>query len=373
MKKAKKIPLLETDVDGLNEAIEGLDRDDRIELEQKFRDLTLLADENIIFTMIDHGKKPRYGIDLAKEFKDNEMTGPFDRAIWVNLNHEALYKYTLKFVQVIGTNGTRDFLIKITKDYKTDAKKLENFKENVIKHYVGKGRGDKCIIDDYYKNDDVEQYCYYIFHEDCVTTVLDFNDTGDEVIRKPQHRIFENIFFFEPKTGNLRIHATGEKNTEKLADLFCEHMLGLEGRPNLDTEIFDMSTILTETDFEFDNDAHIEKVHITEIVCDMGGNEEVILKTMNRAKKELQLIDRLHTAVGSYGIDKSSAKILKLRFQVVFKAEEGAKNKTRTREVVLPNRTDLTDDSYDNIIRRHIEGDWKFKKTLIVKKVVEAA
>ena len=43
---------------------------------------------------------------------------------------------------------------------------------------------------------------------------------------------------------------------------------------------------------------------------------------------------------------------------------DGQKPKTRTREIVLPNRTDLADDSYDNIIRRHIIKKWKFKKSL---------
>lgn len=69
-------------------------------------------------------------------------------------------------------------------------------------------------------------------------------------------------------------------------------------------------------------------------------------------------------AVGSYGIAQSSPKITKLRFQVEFTEPEGMKKKTRTKEIVLPNRTDLTDDSYDNIIRRHIEKKWKFKKSL---------
>lgn len=363
-KDDKVIPLPETDVSGLAEAIEQIGGDDRAKLICKLRDITSLADENIISTMIEHGKKPRYGIKLAEEFSGNKVEGPFDRAMWVNLYHNDLYRYTLKFIQVISIDGTWDFLIKIKKDYKTNANKLSAFKESVIKHYVGKGRGEKCIIDDYYSNENIKQYCYYTFHEDCIKTPLDFNEEGDDVVRKPQHRIFENIFFFEPQTGNLRIHARGERNTEKLADLFCKHMLGLDIRPNRDAKIYDMSKILENPDFEFDNEATIHKVHVTEIVCDMGNNEEITLKTKDRKRKGLLLLKRLHMAVGSYGIAQSSPKITKLRFQVEFTEPEGMKKKTRTREIVLPNRTDLTDDSYDNIIRKHIEKKWKFKKSL---------
>jgi hypothetical protein len=372
-KDGTETPLPETEVDGLVEAIQKLNPDDRIKLEHVLKDITSLADENIISTMIDHGKKPRYGIKLAEEFSENKMKGPFDRVMWVYLEHKALFKYTLKYIQVISTSGTRDFLIEIKKDYKTNQNKLGAFKESVIKHYKGRGRGDKCIIDDYYRNEDIEQYCYYIFHEDCIKSELKFNEKGDDVVRNPQHRIFENVFFFEPKTGNLRIHANGEKNTEKLADLFCKHMLGLDGRPNMDTKIYNMSKILENPDFEFDNEASIKKVHVTEIVCDMGNNEEVILKTKNKARKELLLLERLHMAVTSYGIGQSSAEITKLRFHVEFAKQEGFRKKTRTREIALPNRTDLTDDSYDNIIRRHIEKKWKFKDLLAEKAKVEAA
>ena len=213
-------------------------------------------------------------------------------------------------------------------------------------------------------NEEIEQYCYYIFHEDCIKTPLDFNEKGDGLVRNPQHRIFENIFFFEPQTGNLRIHARGEKNTEELADLFCKHMLGLDIRPNRDAQMYDMSKILESPDFTFDNEATIHKVHVTEIICDVGNNEEITLKTKNRQRKELLLLKRLHMAVGAYGIAQSSAKITKLRFQVEFTKPKGMEKKTRTKEIVLPNRTDLTDDSYDNIIRRHIEKKWKFKKSL---------
>lgn len=360
----KEIPLPETDVDGLAEAFEKIEGEKRTELICKIREIALLADQNIISTMIEQGNKTRYGIDLAKEFSDKEIEVPYDRVMWVNLYQNDLFRYTLKYVQVINIDGTRDFLIERKKDYKTDPKKMKVFKESIIKHYVGKGRGEKCIIDDYYTNEDVEQYCYYTFHEDSIKTSLDFNEDGDDVIRKPKHGIFENIFFFEPQTGNLRIHANGERNTEKLADLFCEHMLSMEIRPNRDTKIYDLSEILSNPDFKFDNDATIKKIHVTEIICDMGNNEEFILKTKNRQRKELLLIKRLHSAVDTYGADQSGAEIKKLRFQVEFRKEDGLKKKTRTREIVLPNRTDLADDSYDNIIRRHIIKKWKFKKSL---------
>ena len=105
----------------------------------------------------------------------------------------------------------------------------------------------------------------------------------------------------------------------------------------------------------------------------MGNNEEFILKTKNRQRKELLLIKRLHSTIDSFGTAKEGAEIMKLRFQVEFRKEDGLKKKTRTREIVLPNRTDLADDSYDNIIRRHIIKKWKFKKSLPEQKKAKVA
>lgn len=59
-KDGKEIPLPETDVNGLAEAIEQIEDDDRAKLICKLRDITSLADEHIISTMIEHGNQPRW-------------------------------------------------------------------------------------------------------------------------------------------------------------------------------------------------------------------------------------------------------------------------------------------------------------------------
>ena len=155
----KEIPLPETDVKDLAEAIEQIEDKERAKLICEMKDIASLADENIISTMIEHGKKARYNIKLVEEFSDKKVKSPFDRVMWVNLYHNELYRYTLKFIQVISIDGTMDFLIKRKKGYKTDTKKLSAFKESVIKHYVGRGRGEKCIIDDYYSKADSTHKC----------------------------------------------------------------------------------------------------------------------------------------------------------------------------------------------------------------------
>ena len=93
------------------EAIDQIEGGKHTELICKMKEIALLADQNIISTMIEQSNKPRYNIDLAKEFSDKEIEVPYDRVMWVNLHHNPLFRYTLKYIQVINIDGTRDFLI----------------------------------------------------------------------------------------------------------------------------------------------------------------------------------------------------------------------------------------------------------------------
>ncbi len=363
----RKVPLPETEVDGLVEAIGQLDSNDRLRVEQEFRDIRCLANEESNSCLIEQGKKPRYGVDLVEEFGQNGIVGFHDRAMWVYLYHKELFKYTYKYQQVIHTKGARDFEVGPGLICQVDEKAMGAFKKSIIKHYTGRGRGEKCVLDHCYSQERVKQHCYYIFHEDCVKSVLGFNEDATDVVRNPQPSLFENIYFYEPETGMLRIHATGEKNAEKLADLFCIHILGLEGRPTMDTRVYDLSKI-KDPDFDFECDPSIEKMHIKEIVCDMGNAEEIRFRVKGREQKGLLLLERMRHVVKSYGLDLRGVTITKLRFQCVFRKEEGHRKTSRTKEIGLPNHTELSEDYYDNIIRYHIEQKWGFRRRLLADK-----
>lgn len=360
--------LPETEIDGLADAIGELNANDGLAVEQEFKQVFWMATEERIFCLIDLGKKPKFRIDLIKEFEENKIEGYFCQSMYVYLYHNELFSYTIKFMEIINTESARNFEIGPDLTAKIDEKSLENFKENVIKHYKAKGRGKKCVIDCYYKKN-IDQHCYYIFHEDCVKTVLDFNEDGNGLIWRPQRNNFDNVFFFEPKTGNLWVHGGRERNCEELADLFCIYILGLPGRPTKDTTVYNLSKVKNST-FDFKTKSPIEELHIKEIVCDMGNEEEVVLKVKGREEKGLVLLEKMYAVIKSYGVDPGDVKILKIRFQVLFKEDEGVKGrKSRTREIELPNKTNVTgNDYYDNVIRQHIEKEWGFKRKLLPAK-----
>ncbi len=90
-KKGNDIPLPETEVDGLEEAIKLLSTNDCLKIEQEFKDITWLADENSNFCLIDQGKKPKFALDLIKEFAQNQIDGYCDRSMWVYLKHNDLF------------------------------------------------------------------------------------------------------------------------------------------------------------------------------------------------------------------------------------------------------------------------------------------
>jgi hypothetical protein len=370
-----KMPLPETDINSLADAIEQqLDNNDLLAVEKEFKQICWMATDDRIFCLIDLGTKPKFRIDLVKEFRENCIEGYYSRSMYVYLHHKDLFDYALKFMEIINMESARTFEIGPGRNPKIDDPSLTVLKNAVIKHYVRKGRGDKCVIDCYHKKGQTDEYCYYIFQEDCVKNVLDFDESGEHLVWQPRRNNFDNVFFFEPKTGDLRIHAGGERNTEQLADLFCKHILDLPGRPNYDTQVYDLSRV-KDPEFAFDPQTPIEKIHLKEIVCDMGSNEEVIFKVKGKEEKELLLKDRMLAAIKAYGIDPGEVTVLKIRFQVLFKKKQGVKGRnSRTKEITLPNKTDVTgDDFYDTVIRKHIEQIWKLRRHQLPAKGAEEA
>jgi hypothetical protein len=360
--------LPETEINALAEAVEQIENNDLLTVTEEFKHICWMADANRIGCLIELGMKSRFSIDLAVEFVQNGIEGVFSRSMYVHLRHRELFDYAMKFMEIIDTENAREFEIGTGQRPKVDEKTLTTFKQQVIKHYTDKGHGDKCVIDCYHKKGETDQYCYYIFQEDCVRNVLDFDETGERIIWQPRRTNFDNVFFFEPKTGNLRIHAGGERNSEQLADLFCIHILGLDGRPTRDTMVFDLSKVINRT-FTFDHQAPITSINLKEIVCDMGHDEEVILKAKGREEKGLLLQKRLHSVIKTYGIDESDVTVLKIKFQVVFQKQKGVKGRnTRTKVIHLPNQTNITaDDFFDKAIKKHVEEQWNFRRTLLSK------
>lgn len=367
--------LIETDINGLADAIkEKLDPNDLLAVVQEFKQINWMATDDRISCLIELGKKQKFDVDLVKEFKQHGIEGCYSQSMYIYLRHEDLFNYALKVMEIIDMESARDFEVGAGLKPKIDEKSLGDFKQAVIEHYVGKGRGDKCVIDYYHKKGQVDEYCYYIFHEDCVKTVLDFDETGDGLIWKPQRHNFDNVFFFEPKTGDLHIHAGRERNCEELADLFCTHILGLDGRPNKNTKVYDLSEVKNPK-FTFEYKSPIEKIHLKEIICDMGNDEEIKLNVTGKEKKGLLLKERLLAAIKSYGVDSNDVSVLKIRFEVVFKKQEGVKGRrSRTKEIILPNKTNITaDDGYEKVIRQHVEKEWKFKRSLLPAKNADEA
>lgn len=369
-----KVRLPETEINGLADAIEQLNNNDLFAVHQEFKQICWMATDERVSCLIDLGTKPKFRIDLVKEFNENGIEGYFSRSMYVYLHHDDLFNYAVKFLEIITTESVREFEIGPGLKPKINEKALAAFKHAVIRHYVGKGRGDKCVIDCYHKKGQTDQYCYYIFQEDCVKNVLDFDETGEHLIWQPRRNNFDNVFFFEPKTGRLRIHAGGERNTEQLAALFCRHILDLPGRPNHDTQVYDLSRI-KDPKFTFDPQSPIEKIHLKEIICDMGNNEELILKVKGKEEKELLVKERMLAAIKAYGVDSGDVTVLKIKFQVLFKKQQGIKGRnSRTKEIVLPNKTDVAgDDFYDTVIRKHVEQIWKLRRHQLPAKGAEEA
>lgn len=238
------IPLPETEMDSLETAINDLDPDKHFKVDQTLRDITELANEESIDFLIAQSGSPLHKINLADEFKDNEIGGYADRAMWTWIKHRDLFKFVLRFQELIQTKGAKEYVFKTSPTCKTDSKTLEKFEADVAKHYEGKGGGSGCIVK-HYPRKSPKRHCFHIFQEDCVKGVikLDKSNNKKETYRDPQQPMFQNVIFYEPGTRTLRVHARGVKNCEALAKLFFKHCFGLDKMLDYDTEVYVLSEI----------------------------------------------------------------------------------------------------------------------------------
>ena len=367
-----KNPLPETEMDSLETAINDLNPDTHFKVDQTLRDITELANEESILCLLEQSVSPLHKIKLADEFKEDEIEGYSDRAMWTWIKHRDLFDFVLRYQNLIQTKGAKEYVLKTSLPCKTDSDTLKKFEADIRKHYEGKGGGSGCIVK-YYPRKIPRRHCFHIFQEDCIKGVLKLSKSKKrELYRDPQQPMFQNVVFYEPGTRTLRIHARGIKNCQALALLVFKHCFGLKEVPDYDTEVYDLSEIKKAT-FHFPDDGRIDSVYVKEVICDVGNNEQVILKTTKRGACGIDHHARLLALAESWGIDIDEIDILRLKICVVFTKEEGKPQKRRTRFIGIPNDTDLSNDYYDQIIREHADKKWHFKQNLLAAKKTEEA
>jgi hypothetical protein len=174
------------------------------------------------------------------------------------------------------------------------------------------------------------------------------------------------IFVYRPETGMLETSAGGKReDVEALLDIFCRLILGLPKLPPRPSKpAFDLSG-LKSRDFQHPTEPQdaIESVYIKRLKFDLQstGGRRIILEASASKAKPNAVYDLLDTALNKEKVSVDTLFLSQVKFQFVFAARDGKREKKLTFEVSHPDRCTLKDDPYDQIAKKYLKL-WKIAR-----------
>jgi len=344
----------ETEIDPIFEAMDELSGKQRNNIEADFRQINEMAFEKGILLLIEEAGYDYHKIDLLSAFKP--LKNHYEKAFWVFLNHPKVFKVASDFDYMDRTSSWRSRKVGAGLVPAVEEKDKQNLADGVSKFYKKQGRGQRCHVDNYLRQQP-ERHCYFVYPEDYATTELGFDDEGKfyHRFRKPA---FEVIFVYRPESGILEVSAKGGKKVvEALQEILCKTILGLDGLPKLEKRHFDLSKLNDKTlKFVTEPADGIEKVTLRMLRLDLPGigNRRITLEASS-SNDEQPVYTLIEKALNKSNIPLDKALITRAKIQIKFAARDGKKGKSLTFEISRPNRWTLKDDPLDQIAKKYIE------------------
>ncbi len=362
--KKKTVEIGEMEIDGLADAIDALPENDFATTDHEFRNITDMADDNGVQCLIEQAESRLHNIKLVKEFEENRVEGYYGRAMWVFLKHKNVFDYAFQNQYLDGISNWKDREVGPEQPCDTGNEAKAELGKAIAKYFKDKGRGRYCQVD-YYHRTTPDRDCFFAYPEDCAKPEQTYDSTGklSWASRRP---VFEVVFMYEKKTGLLRVHARGAKNTKAMQRVFCQKILGLKDLPDKSTLVYNLSKLKDKT-FRFVTEPCIERIKLKMLMLDLPDKERVVIEADPKDGNEMALYDRMMSVVEAYNVDLSRVYVKKARMQAIFRPDEGGKRKPLTFTLGCPDSCSLEDKYHDNIIRRHIDEKWGFRRKLMVK------
>jgi len=156
----------------------------------------------------------------------------------------------------------------------------------------------------------------------------------------------------------LEVSAKGRTDEiEKLQEIFCQTILGLDGLPDEKGKHYDLSK-LKDKDFAFRRDPRdgIDKVTIKMLRLDLpgSGNRRVTFEASSpRAEQPVHTL--IEQALNKAKVALETTLVAKAKLQFKLASREGKRGKSLTFEISIPDRCTLKDDPLDQIAKKYIE------------------
>jgi hypothetical protein len=323
-------------------------------VEAEFSQVYEMACSLGVQVLIEEAGSPFHRLDWTGTF--GQMKNAYEKALWAFMNHRKVFENASGLAYMDWVGGWKQRYVGEGLTPAVEEHDKANLANAVGAFYRKQGRGFHCTVDNY-RRENPERHCYFAYPEDYPTTEMGYDDKG-EFYHWPAKPAFEVIFVYQPQSGFLNVSAKGRgEEIEKLQEIFCQTILGLDRLPDKKTRPFDLDLLKNkEIRFQTDPADCIDGVFVRMLRLDVPGtgNRRITFEASspNDGKAIYKLIDR---ALAKQSLSLDDVVVAKAKLQFRFAGRDGKRGKSLVFEISAPDRCTLRDDAMDQIAKKYVE------------------
>lgn len=340
------------EVDQLYEAILNTGCQEQVELD--FRTIHHWANDSGIDTLVEESRSPIHPKnDLPGELRDLE--NQYAQAMYVYLNYHHIFHWAMELKHWENRTGKKHHFVGTALPCRVDPESLKAFGESIAEYYKKQSKGDRCLVD-YYMRVNPDRHFFFAYPEDRAKGIRVY-EGYDRIVRQAFKPVFEVVFEYNAKDGDLAIHSRGKNSGDVMFEHFCKKVLGFRETPDTKTEVFDLSC-LKNPDFRFKEDPGMPLESITlkmvKFQLSQVPGQKVTLESPPCNGDNRIVESMLHRSLMAHGIDSSKIIIERAKIEIKFKPVNMGKPARITFTVGVPQYSTLSDDDKSEMAKRYL-------------------
>jgi len=356
----------ELDLDRLTGAIFGMGNSNESIL-CDFERIHDMANDIGTAKFIDESRSPLHRLDIARQL--SEMQSHHERSMYVFLNYPKLFHWTSEMVYIdsLSTSSWKICIAWPNLKYIDSDEIRQKFGSAIATYFHEQGRGKYCVVD-YYFRINPDRHCFFAYPENYATEDLVYEDRN-KLSRRIRRPVMEVIFVYNPQNGMLYVHARGDKFARALQEIFCKEVLELEGVPDDNTKVIDLSK-LKDSNFRFVTDPadNIESVILKGVELHLPGilDRAITVNANPAIGSERLVFEMMDKTIQAFDVNRDAVHIKRAKIKAKFRSNAGQRAKEVTFFLAVPNGCTLNEIPHHNVLKRYI-SKWGFEKNLLLK------
>lgn len=278
----------------------------------------------------------RYGIKTTGEETKEAL------AMCVFLRHKEAFEYAYDYYCLFNSTSKMSHHNITAGDFRITRKKIDRFKEKIVKFYSKLAKGRECRVRHY---NDKDETVVVVMHGSYKRSVSIWKGLRVKTLFfRPAN---EDILQFNKKTSVLSVKAPYRKDKENYIKAFTETILEDESQAErTDRDVTYTLEPLQKRTFSFNGNEDIRAITLLEVKLAMRG--------AGAPTMTISSDDVLRTLQNDlYGVSLSSGDIVHAKFRFTLNID--GKRRRVTFEITPPNVTDLTKKRYADIIGAYLK------------------